>query len=364
MNYYIAASLGIVIAAGMCGCSVFDKSPKHIVQGSDGKVTAERTEVTSDGPVLTPPKGNVAEKETGTVKGGSKAVKNKKQKGDAQGVSQRELAAARKEAAQEGAAGATGGNKGGSREQTVSRVLPADFTINGEWTIYSVRGNVITGEERPYVNFDLAAKRFYGSNGCNYVNGDLSVEGKNTLRMDNMITTMKMCQDAPYEYLINLAISDVRGYSARQEGPITFLDLKGSDGRTVLVLRRHNMDFLNGAWKITDLNGAPLVPVDGEDPATMTIDIPDMKIHGTTGCNIFNGELFIDPDKVDSMQFINIITTRMGCPPGSHETELLLGLEGVETAKSIGKDSIAMYSTDGKELFRMVRIEMTQDDSE
>ncbi len=362
LNYYIVASLGIALAAGLCGCSVFDKSPKHVVQGSEGKVASERTEVTSDGPVLTPPKGNVTDKESGTVKGGSKAVKNKKQKGDGQAVSQKELAAARKEAAQGNTTGGTGETKGGNQESTVKRALPADFTINGEWTIYSVRGNVITGEERPYVNFDLAAKRFYGSNGCNYVNGNLSVEGQNDLRMDNMITTMKMCQDAPYEYLINLAVSDVRSYSARQEGPITFLDLKGADGRTILVLRRHNMDFLNGAWKITDLNGAPLVPADGEEPATMTINIPDMKIHGTTGCNIFNGTLFIDPDKVDSMQFINIITTRMGCPPGAHETEFLLGLEGVETAKSVGKDSIAMYSTDGKEIFKMVRIEMTQDE--
>ena len=361
-NYYIAASLGIVLTAGLCGCSVFDKSPKHVVQGSEGKVTAERTEVTSDGPVLTPPKGDVAGKDQGTVKGGSKAVKNKKQKGDAQAVSQRELAAARKEAAQGNSLGATVDTKSGNAGTTVKRSLPADFTINGEWTIYSVRGNVITGEERPYVNFDLAAKRFYGSNGCNYINGDLSTGDKDAIRMDNMITTMKMCQDAPFEYLINLAVSDVRGYSARQEGPLTFLDLKGADGRTVLVLRRHNMDFLNGAWKIIELNGTPLTPVAGEDPATMTINIPDLKIHGTTGCNIFNGELFIDPDKVDSMQFMNIVTTRMGCPPGSHETEFLLGLEGVETAKSTGKDTIAMYSTDGKEIFKMVRIEMTQDE--
>ena len=57
LNYYIVASLGIALAAGLCGCSVFDKSPKHVVQGSEGKVASERTEVTSDGPVLTPPNG-------------------------------------------------------------------------------------------------------------------------------------------------------------------------------------------------------------------------------------------------------------------------------------------------------------------
>ncbi len=163
-----------------------------------------------------------------------------------------------------------------------------------------------------------------------------------------------MCQDAPFEYLINLALSDVKSYAARQEGPVTFLDLKGTDGVTVMVLRRHNMDFLNGAWKITLLNGTPLDKEEKE--ATMTINIPDLKIHGTTGCNIFNGTLFIDPDKIDSMQFLNIATTRMGCPPASRETEFLLGLESVETARSLGNDTIGMYDPEGKEIFQMTKI--------
>ena len=89
----------------------------------------------------------------------------------------------------------------------------------------------------------------------------------------------------------------------------------------------------------------------------MTINIPDMKIHGTTGCNIFNGALFIDPDKTDSMQFIDIVTTRMACPPGAHETEVLLALEGVETAKCVDNNTIEMFDVDGKELFKMTRIE-------
>ncbi|MDE6529088.1 MAG: META domain-containing protein, partial [Muribaculaceae bacterium] len=201
----------------------------------------------------------------------------------------------------------------------------------------------------------LQAKRFYGSNGCNIINGDLVMNAKNELRLENIISTMKMCDDAPFEYLINLAVSDVKSYMAHQEGPVTFLDLKGADGNTVLVLRRHNMDFLNGAWKVVSLNGSPL---SGSDDATMTINIPDLRIHGTTGCNIFNGSLFIDPDKVDSMQFMDIATTRMMCPPDSRETEFLLGLESVETAKSIGGNEIAMYDTDGKEVFKMTKIEL------
>lgn len=361
-RYYIGIAMGAVLGVGMSGCSLLDRSQRHTVQGSEGKVSAERTAVTSDvayGPVLTPPKGGTSSKGGAVVNAGGKAVKNKKKKGDGKhtGVSQSELAEARREAAEsEQPASASGAD---TRSLAVQNALPADFTINGEWTIYSVRDNIVTGEERPYITFDLAAKRFYGSNGCNILNGDLMAEAKNELRLENIISTMRMCHEAPFEYLINLAVSDVKTYAARQEGPVTFLDLKGADDRTVLVLRRHNMDFLNGAWKVVSLNGKPLT---GDDDATMTINIPDLKIHGTTGCNIFNGSLFIDPDKINSMQFMDLATTRMMCPPDSRETEFLLGLESVETAKSLGGNEIAMYDTEGNEVFRMAKIELRDGD--
>ena len=237
---------------------------------------------------------------------------------------------------------------------------PTDFSINGEWTIFKVRGNIVGGEERPYVNFDLAAKRFYGSNGCNYINGDLRLDGHLQIALENIITSMKMCQDAEYEYLINLALSDVRLFAVRPDGSETYLDMKGDDGNTILILRRHNMDFLNGAWLITGVNGAE---ISGGDDATLTINIPDLKIHGSTGCNIYNGELFIDPDKRRSMQFARITTTRMACPDQDRETEILLALEEVEHARLTEKDRVEMYGKDGRLLLTLSRLNLTQDES-
>lgn len=363
----ISAALSLAMLAG---CSIFDKSQKYVVTGSDGKVSSEREVVVPDdsrqpgGPVLTPPKEGTQTRQASAQASGQKAVKNKKGKDKNQGVSQKELAGARKSgsaltADNEPVNGGTSSEKGAPVLER--NVLPSDFTINGEWTVYSVRGETVTGEERPYITFDLPAKRFYGSNGCNVINGNLTLGAKNAVRFTDIISTMKMCQDAPFEYLINVALDDVRSYKARQEGSITFLDLVGNSGKVAMVLRRHNMDFLNGAWKILTLNGTPLQQ---EDDATMTINIPDLKIHGTTGCNIFNGSLFIDPDKRHSMQFVDIATTRMMCPPDSRETEFLLALESVESARSTGKDTIAMYDPDGKELFTMERIPMRPDADE
>ena len=348
----------------LTGCSIFDKSEKYVVTGSQGKVSAEREVVVpegaqnADGPVLTPPKEGATQKHAPSASSGKKAVKNKKNKDKGQGVSQNELAGARGNSDLTADSEPVGTENSTPAQAPDTGTLPADFTVNGEWTIYSVRGETVTGEERPYITFDLAANRFYGSNGCNIINGNIKLGEKGAMRLSEVISTMKMCQDAPFEYLINVALDDVRSYTPRQEGSITFLDLKGASGNVTMVLRRHNMDFLNGAWKVLTLNGTPL---EQEDDATMTINIPDLKIHGTTGCNIFNGTLFIDPDKRRSMQFADIATTRMMCPPDSRETEFLLALESVESARQTGENIITMYDNEGAELFTMERIPMRPD---
>lgn len=241
---------------------------------------------------------------------------------------------------------------------TVGAPLPAKFSINGEWTVYSVRDKVVTGEERPYITIDLPQKRFYGNNGCNYINGAITVDTEHALQFGNVISTMMACSDAPYQFLINLALSEVRSFDVRHESPVTFLDLEDTTGKTVMVLRRHNMDFLNGAWKVTELNGTPMQE---DNDATLTFDTDGLKMHGNTGCNIVNGEMFIDPDKLNSLQLVKLATTLMACPPESRETEFLLALEAVETAVRVdGK--IELRSRDGNLLFTLVPLELRDPD--
>lgn len=301
---------------------------------------------------LTPPDKSKTDKKSGKKK------KDKKQQAIAAGTEDRQSVGTTLVCADK----AHDHEVGASATPTVGAAtqLPADFTINGEWTIYSVRGNIVTGEERPYITFDLAQKRFYGNNGCNYINGGLTLEAGHKLSFGEAVSTMKMCQDDQYQYLINLALNDVRSFDVRQESPLTFLDLKDNTGRVILVLRRHNMDFLNGAWKVTELNGTPLT---GPDDATMTFDTSDLKVHGTTGCNIFNGEMFIDPDKVNSLQMMKLATTRMGCPPDSRETEFLLALEEVETARRTDGGKVVLCSDEGKVLFTLEHMELRDADS-
>lgn len=374
------SSFNIIVASALCagmlsGCGMFSQKG---VAGSEGKVVTladGRTVVVSnDREAITSASSSSSsvttkKKEKSLAKPKNSGKKNKKDKNSKKKRikgSERSAIVETAAAGNSAASSATGTSSASTSSlstvngiSAVSSTLPADFTPEGEWTIYSVRGNLVKGEERPYITLDLAAKRFYGNNGCNYINGDLTLSSPDKVSFTNVISTMKMCQDDEYQYLINLALNDVVSYSVRYEKPLTFLDLKDKTGATVMVLRRHNMDFLNGGWKVTELNGTPLVQ---DDDATMTFNTSDLKIHGTTGCNIFNGNLFIDPDKLNSLQIIGLATTRMACAPDSRETEFLLALESVETARLISPDTIGLFDVDGKQLFTMTKMDLRQNE--
>ena len=213
--------------------------------------------------------------------------------------------------------------------------------LAGEWTIYSVGGNKLTGESRPYINFDNENHRFYGSNGCNIINGNYAEGSHASLKLSNIISTMMSCPDADYEQAINNALDAVSSYTLLKKGNEYYLDLKNDKKVSIMMLRKHNMDFLNGTWQVSDINGVTYNNADLE----MVIDTNELKLHGNTGCNIVNGSVYIDPDKSNSVQFLNLITTRMGCSEEKlkAETAMLVALESVEYAKRGRNNTVVMY---------------------
>lgn len=227
--------------------------------------------------------------------------------------------------------------------------------LEGEWTISSVGGHKVTGENRPYVNFSLQDNKMYGSNGCNIINGGLIVKGNN-MSFDKVISTMMACPDAPYEQAINLALENTRTYSISKRGHEFYLELKNGSKQTVMVLRKHNMDFLNGTWHIEEIDGQKYNLPDMQ----MVLDVQELKLHGNTGCNLVNGSLVIDPDKSNSIQFNNLASTRMMCDPESMkaETACLVALESVEFAKKGRHDTVQLFDKDNKVVMVIKKVEV------
>lgn len=241
----------------------------------------------------------------------------------------------------------------GQEEKQHYAVAISDNILNGEWTVAEVNGAKVTGEEnRPYINFSVAEKRFYGSNGCNILNGDFVVKGTE-LSFENVIATQRACHEAPFEYEINYTIGQVKTYMVDRIGNEYYLSLFDTNKVQVMVLRKHNMDYLNGAWQVMTIDNESC---DAEG-VQMVIDIPELKLHGNTSCNIVNGQLLIDPDKENSIQFHQLISTLKSCPNQSVETSFLVALEKVESAKKGEGDTVLMYDKNGTIVLVLKRIQ-------
>lgn len=248
--------------------------------------------------------------------------------------------------------------------QTPKNVKPTqDELCGGQWTVASVGDVTIDAEDDvPYVAFDRTG-RFYASDGCNIINGDYALRSDGTLALSNTLSTMKYCPEVEYSAAIASILNGSTRISVdcRRIGQDTYLYLKNERGNTAMTLRRHNMEFLNGNWRVTSIDGKKI----DDEEANIFIDIAELKVHGNTGCNFFNGELYIDPQRSNAIDFSNMGVTRMACPKESQERAMLVALEEAASAVA-GKndDTVLIFNKTGRELLTLKRIAAVQEEDE
>lgn len=234
----------------------------------------------------------------------------------------------------------------------------------GEWIAYKVGDQLVEGSNRPYVIFDGENTpttpnyiKMYGNDGCNVINGTYVITpGGKMTPSSQLISTMRLCPDAPYEMGISLALNNVTNYELDKIGNDYLLNLKGANDSTLMVLRKYDLNFINGAWAVTH--------IDGQKPAVqelpqLVIDTPELKIHGNVGCNTMNGTIVIDPDGQNSMRFTDMITTRMTCPDIATEQALLQALSKVVSVTPIDDLAGAQLKDEaGNTLVTLKRIQL------
>lgn len=228
-------------------------------------------------------------------------------------------------------------------------------SLGGEWTIFQVGTTTIDrDEDMPYIIFEPSTGRFYANNGCNTLNGFYSV-ADDKLQFANVMSTLRLCPDVPYESAINQAISELNpvGFTISEGGSESFLDVLGNDGKSIMRMRRGNLQFLNGYWEVKSITGLHKL----EAPANVFFDLSELRLNGDTGCNIVNGNIYLDHRRPNAVDFSNMMTTRMACPFDKQQTAMLVALEQTASALSDGKDKVMLLDDAGKVLMTLVKAE-------
>ena len=223
------------------------------------------------------------------------------------------------------------------------KITNAAEQLYGEWDIITVRKKKVYTIERAYLYLDFAGgNKVYGNNGCNTINGTFQLSGNN-LMFGEFITTNNSCENVTSEKTIMHALADVRRYTLTAQYNAQYLNLMNSKGVVVAVLKRHNLDAMNGAWLVKEINSENVAELN----MRLVIDAVMQTIHGDTGCNLINGIITLDPTKDMAIQFEDLHSTEHDCESIDNETDLLLALESTESCKRINRNEMALLDHKG-----------------
>lgn len=233
---------------------------------------------------------------------------------------------------------------------------PEEFAkgvIKGDWSIDKVYKQRAVGEVAPYIKFSPSEGKIYGNNGCNTVNAEYSYNAKeHKIQFNNPLVTMRLCaMTGITDALINQALNETRRYELREENEdyvLTFFDSKGQE---VMQLSHQNLDFLNGTWKVTAIDGEPI----DIDKMKLVFDIDERKVHGNTGCNVLNGRLETDLDEPNTFSFEGMGVTMMMCPEIEYQTAMLVALEEACKAKPLSKNEVILLDASGNNVMTLER---------
>lgn len=239
------------------------------------------------------------------------------------------------------------------KEQNVTIVNPAK-QLYGEWTIETVRKKQLSTSERAYIYLDFNNKQFYGSNGCNTINGKFKLSGNN-ISFKDIIATHESCHNHNDRNLLK-TLTEVVRLQVTSLYNVERMQLLNSKGNVLITLKRHNLDLLNGAWQVKNVDNEDVK----EQNIKLVIDVNMLKIHANTGCNIINGIVTLDPSKDFAIQFEDLHSWGNDCENIESETNVLLALECTECYKRINNNEIALMTLDGKTVMTITRLNLKQ----
>ena len=241
-------------------------------------------------------------------------------------------------------------------------------SLTGDWSVVSVGDAAVDLEQLPTVSLSLPDSDIeygpdvvlcYAFNGCNTINGRFKVApGHRMAPEGDFISTMMVCPGVDYDRLVSDAVNIVQAYDLASTSGESTLHLYDAKGRKMLTLRKHDLEFLNGAWRVTRLGADVAVP--DSVGMEMVIDLPEGRVHANGSCNVINGKVTPVMAVDGGLRFADLTSTRMYCPSIDLEQSLLGNLGEVAKAVRGGKgDTALLLGENGAPLVTLRRIALS-----
>ncbi len=213
-------------------------------------------------------------------------------------------------------------------------------TATGNWLLATMNDQPINRMVvLPTITIDSASMTISGNGGCNTYNGPIEkLNSTSFVVSDKIIATLMACDKENIESQYLLTLSKAHTYDIKND----MLNVYDKAGKKILsFVKNQNVaanQRLHDIWMATSINGGPINKM--VTVPRMEINLTEMKIFGTDGCNEYNGIIEKSSDK--ELKFGRIASTRMMCPE-------------MEVADKFNKamNTVASYKLDGLKLHLM-----------
>lgn len=261
-----------------------------------------------------------------------------------------------------------------AKQQSASKLVKEVIdSLTGDWSVVEVGDTKVDLEQLPTVSLSLPDSDIvagqdivlcYAFNGCNTINGKFKVApGHKMTPEGDFISTLMVCPGVDYDQLVSNAVNVVEAYAVNSAGGESTLHLYDKNGRKMLTLRKHDLEFLNGAWRVTRLGADVNVP--DSIGMEMVIDLPEGRLHANGGCNVINGKVEPVMAVDGGLRFSDLASTRMYCPSMELEQALLGNLNEVAKAVRGGKpDTALLLGQNGAVLVALTRMDLADLESQ
>ncbi|MBR5638229.1 MAG: META domain-containing protein [Muribaculaceae bacterium] len=225
--------------------------------------------------------------------------------------------------------------------------------INGEWNVVEINDEPVVPEagSRVYLNFDVTSHFLYGNTGTNAINGTYKLNKDNKISFDDMLVTRK--SGGYFQHIerdLLKALDDVTSVALVKVGDTEYMEMKNRRRDVVIKLRRQNLDFMNGPWLVKTINGENVIDRD----IKLVNDIDMLTVNITSGCNIINGVITIDPNKEFAIEYEDLKSSHRQCPNIDTETRLLIAMEEAQFCRKRNDYEVELLTTERDEMGKSV----------
>lgn len=222
--------------------------------------------------------------------------------------------------------------------------------VSGNWIPSRINGSPIASPAAiPTMEVQLNSMQIAGSGGCNMYSGPIKKMMLGSIVLGNIVATQRACINDNVETAYFNALNATKLYKV-SGSELIFFDESGKETLYFTKAKTSANQRLHDLWVAVQVDGNPINRM--ATPPRMEINLTEMKVMGSDGCNNYTGGIKEASDT--ALSFAPLASTKKMCPKMELANSFNKAMTKVATYKLEGLKLILM-DKEGKEVLQFLK---------